>query len=235
MVSKLTQLCPLFTPDHLTSSLLLIKDSVFQSGIPFILDFLNYTLKKPENSLIFIAVEHNFAHFLNNSKKAGLNIESSITTGQLLYIDYFNRLFDWIPKELPLTEEIPYTWKDFPKKLEIIEGFNEESINGMFEKMEDFMKNHENMKKWIILENLNYLMNASNFDSVKMSFMKTLMGFVEKGANIIVLGSVDDEIKGNLKLIDMLESLSWMTMEVMGNNSGFTKEIDGNVRYFDIF
>ena len=185
--------------------------------------------------MIFIAVEHNFAHFLNNSKKAGLNIESSITTGQLLYIDYFNRLFDWIPKELPLTEEIPYTWKDFPKKLEIIEGFNEESINGMFEKMEDFMKNHENMKKWIILENLNYLMNASNFDSVKMSFMKTLMGFVEKGANIIVLGSVDDEIKGNLKLIDMLESLSWMTMEVMGNNSGFTKEIDGNVRYFDIF
>lgn len=50
------------------------------------------------------------------SKRLGNNIEPHISSGNLTYIDFFNGLTDWIPEDLPLTEETTIFWNPLPAK-----------------------------------------------------------------------------------------------------------------------
>ena len=47
----------------------------------------------------------------------GSNIEPFIKDGSLTYIDIFNSFNDWIPEELPYTEETTSLWTALPPKV----------------------------------------------------------------------------------------------------------------------
>jgi len=236
MALKLTQICPSFSPETLNHSLILLKDSIFQNGSCFLSDFLHNLVKNPGNSIIFLGIQYNYSHYLNVSKKLGSNLENLINNGQVLYIDFFNKLSDWIPSELPITEEIPLFWKELPKKTEIFSIFSEENLEILFDKIEGFSNTKE--KCWIFIENLNFLINSMNSSELSLNFLQSLFTILrnsKRNCNGFIRGSVDDENSENMKFIELLQMNSDIVMEISKNSSGFSKDFDGNVRKLLVF
>jgi hypothetical protein len=65
---------------------------------------------KNNDGVIFVGIQQNNAHYCSISKRLGNNLDPHISSDQLTYIDYFNSLTDWIPEDLPLTEETTIFW-----------------------------------------------------------------------------------------------------------------------------
>lgn len=229
MTTKLMQICPSFSPNTISNSSILLKETILQSGNCFLTDFLIFLLKNTQDSVIFMGVEYNFSHYLTISKKLGCSIENYINNSKILYIDFFNKLSDWIPSEIPLTEEVPNFWKELPKKSEIFSGFSEENFEKLFEKMSDFTKGKE--KTWVFIDNLNFLLNGFDIKSSMLSFVQSIFEFLKQGLNLnlFVNVTIDDENIDISKIVQLFEMNSDILMEVSGNSSGFSKDIDGNV------
>lgn len=236
MSAKLTQICPLFNPENFTNSFLLLKDSIFHPGGFFLSEFLSSLSKNPSNSFVFMGLDQNFSHYSTISKKLGSNLENLINSGQMFYIDFFSRFSNWITSDLPITEEPPLTWKEVPYKGQIFSGFSAENFEKLFEKIENFSQNKE--KIWVFVDNLNLFLNSFESPKDSIGFVSSFMELVKnksKNFNLVILGSSDDEMEENQKMLQLLEINANLVIEVQNNSSGYSKDVDGNVYFLLIF
>ena len=236
MSAKLTQICPLFNPESFTNSFLLLKDSIFQPGGFFLSEFLSSLSKNPSDSFVFMGLDQNFSHYSTISKKLGSNLENMINSGQMFYIDFFSRFSNWIASDLPITEEPPLTWKEVPNKGQIFSGFSAENFEKLFEKIENFGQNKE--KIWLFVDNLNLFLNSLESPKDYIGFVNSLIDLVKnksKKFNLVILGSSDDEIEKNQKMLQLLEINANLVIEIQNNSSGYSKDVDGNVCFLLIF
>lgn len=92
-----------------------IEDKINCSAGFLISSLIDFYLKNTDG-VVFVGVQQNYAHYFSLSKRLGNNIEPHISSGNLTYIDFFNGLTDWIPEDLPLTEETTIFWNPLPTK-----------------------------------------------------------------------------------------------------------------------
>lgn len=77
---------------------------------------LDYYLKN-NDGVIFVALQQNYAHYYSISKRIGNSLDPHLKSELLTYIDFFNSLTDWVPEDLPLTEEATIFWNPLPPKV----------------------------------------------------------------------------------------------------------------------
>lgn len=113
---------------------------------------LDFYLKNGDG-VIFVGLHQNYAHYHSISKRLGNNIEPHISSDLLTYIDFFNNISDWMPEDLPLTEETTIFWNAKPSK--VIDMKIETENEGLLEKLYSLIKEQLSKKKGIaILLNL---------------------------------------------------------------------------------
>lgn len=232
-LNKLSQICPSFSPDIWKNTFMIIKDSIYQPSNFFICDFKDSLLKDPKNSVIFLAAEYNFAHYFNVLKKLGTNLVNQINSDQLYFIDFFNKSpGDWITSDLPLTEDVPFFWKELPLKTESFGDFSQEGFEELFVKIVNFSKNKE--KVWLFIDNVNFFLNVLEKD-LAIGFIQTIFELVKNqslNACIVVTFDEYSENSDSLKILKLIETFSNISIEVVKPPSGFSKDFDGNVIKF---
>ena len=93
----------------------MLSDTINLSGNFLISNLLEFYLKNSDK-VIFMAFQNNYAHYLTISKKLGMNIEPHLKKDNLFYIDGVENIIDWVPLDIPFTEDRPWSWADLPKK-----------------------------------------------------------------------------------------------------------------------
>ncbi len=92
-----------------------IEDKINCSAGFLVSSLIDFYLKNGDG-VVFVGLQQNYAHYFSLSKRLGNNIEPHISSENLTYIDFFNGLTDWIPEDLPLTEETTIFWNPLPSK-----------------------------------------------------------------------------------------------------------------------
>lgn len=91
---------------------------------------------KNNDGLIFIGLQQNYADYYTISKRIGNSLDPHIKSEALTYIDFFSSLTDWVPEDLPLTEESTIFWNPLPPKaikMKIEENGGEELMKNLYE------------------------------------------------------------------------------------------------------
>ena len=111
-----------------------MTDTLYTQGNFFISSLINFYARDGEDGLVLIGFLNNYAHYQSVSKKLGFNMELSINSGDMTYIDGFNKVIDWIPEDIPFTETTTPAWIPLPKKaipFTVREGKNRESLQDL--------------------------------------------------------------------------------------------------------
>ena len=91
---------------------MLIEESNACSGDFVIYSLLDMYLRGKTNKVIFVASANSFHHYQAVMKKLGLNLQSSIDSSQLIYMDLFSKPFDYNSFDnLPLSLSTPATFQ----------------------------------------------------------------------------------------------------------------------------
>ena len=112
-----------------------IEDKVNCSAHFVISSLLDFYLKN-NDSAIFVGLQQNYAHYYSISKRMGNSLDPHIKSESLTYIDFFTSLTDWVPEDLPLTEEGTIFWNPLPPKaikMKIESDQGEALMNSLYE------------------------------------------------------------------------------------------------------
>lgn len=93
----------------------LIEDRLNCSAHFIISSLLDFYLKS-NDSVIFVGLQQNYGHYYSISKRIGNSLDPHLKSDALTYIDFFSSLTDWVPEDLPLTEETTIFWNPLPPK-----------------------------------------------------------------------------------------------------------------------
>lgn len=81
----------------------LIKDTLFTNANFLITQIVASHLKKSEN-VSLVSASQNYGHYQSTLKRVGQSIVPAITKKQLVYVDLFSAVNDWLPADLPFVE-----------------------------------------------------------------------------------------------------------------------------------
>lgn len=162
-------------------------------------------------------------------KKFGINLETFINNGLIIYIDLFSKGVDWIPEDLPMTEEKPFFWADLPlKALRVEFKENEEEfigeITGFIEKNKEKLTS-----KAIIIDNIGYLANILDNKGILISFLEFFID-LSKEISIYCLITKDLYDKFSCYLIDLLKTSTDFDIVLIENPSGYSRDLNGQIQ-----
>ena len=125
MFKQLESIIPGFELDPKKPMKILMEDCNACGGEFIIYSLLELYLRE-NTKVAFVASQHFYPHYLSVMKKMGINLQTSIDSGDLLYIDAFSQPFSHNSFDnLPISTKIPSTHTmQLPKNLVKFSGGN---------------------------------------------------------------------------------------------------------------
>jgi hypothetical protein len=209
--------------------LLCSEENITMNNNPFIAQLIYFYLKLNTFNVILISTQESLHHYSQLAKKFGINLNNN---DKFSYIDLFYSPLKKVMKdELPLAETYPYTYNTNRSKFYYANysDLQQDEIN--FELVvEDIVKQLEKfpnkeLNKVVIMDNISSLLIREEKlqDSLNYLFKKI---HIEFQTNLIL--NLNKEISEDIYIY--LYNLADLEMEFKQNESGFSKDMDGNVK-----
>ena len=115
----------------------MIQDDLSNSANFIISNLIDFYVKN-NDSVVFVGLQQNYAHYYSISKRIGSSLEPYIKSDTLIYLDFFSTINDWIPEDLPLTEEATLFWGTLPPKairMKINDGCAEDVMKTLYDEI----------------------------------------------------------------------------------------------------
>jgi len=210
-----------------------IEDRINCSAHFIISSLLDFYLKS-NDSVIFVGLQQNYGHYYSISKRIGNSLDPHLKSDALTYIDFFSSLTDWVPEDLPLTEETTIFWNSLPPKaikLKVEKDNSESVMNELYELIQENLKTKKGNCA-IVIDNLSTLLSL-NVD------IKSILTFYNKVQELVISSEkkpsfyfvMTPEILSleQRKISLLLEKNCDYFFKLYPNPSGFSQDVHGQL------
>ncbi|CAK66356.1 unnamed protein product (macronuclear) [Paramecium tetraurelia] len=151
------------------------------------------------------------SHFQSCLLKQGIKMDDLIKQQKLQIIDLFTQNTLWQEEELPLTETAPKLWSD-------PQPYQKDLSNYLLSQVK---------QKVVILENLSFFEIMCN--ERKLKPLKIIEELLTKCDQLHIFGSKQPLSQESVSLINFIIKHSISVTNLLPNQSGFSKDIDGQM------